>query len=51
MMEACSPGAPGAVEMTLMDLPDPSKLLEPILCVVRSPSSATRPHPRAWVGG
>merc|ERR1712216_280283 len=32
MWEGCSPGAEGAVEMSLMDLPDAKKLLEPKLC-------------------
>jgi hypothetical protein len=53
MMAACSPGAEGAEAMTLMDLADPNKLLEPVLCRVsacmghmctRATDTHTHPH-------
>lgn len=34
LLTPCSPGDPGAIEMTWMDVPG-DKLLEPVVCMVR----------------
>lgn len=34
LLTPCSPGDPGAMEMTWMDVPG-DKLLEPVVCMVR----------------
>lgn len=36
LLTPCSPGDPGAIEMTWMDVPG-DKLLEPVVCMVRDP--------------
>lgn len=36
LLTPCSPGDPGAIEMTWMDVPG-DKLLEPVVCMVSDP--------------
>ena len=45
MLKACSPGAPGAQEMTMMDISDPSKLLEPPLDMDHFRAIIEKSHP------
>lgn len=43
LLTPCSPGDPGAIEMTWMEVPS-DKLMEPIVCMVSvAPAPSTRP--------
>lgn len=48
LLTPCSPGDPGAIEMTWMDVPG-DKLLEPVVCMVSGPlGEGTAQSPENW---
>lgn len=50
LLTPCSPGDPGATEMTWMEVPS-DKLMEPIVCMVSAASVGwcSAQHPPRWV--
>lgn len=47
LLTPCSPGDPGAIEMTWMEVPS-DKLMEPTVCMVREAPSQGRCGVGAW---